>query len=81
MRLTTTPSMGDAIVQYDSSQHRVLTDLLGSYELLPGTVAYAGYGSLIEQRNFQNDAWITGAGRYQTSRRGLFLKASYLYRF
>ena len=31
-----------AIVQYDSSQHRVLTDLLASWELLPGTVAYAG---------------------------------------
>jgi hypothetical protein len=70
-----------AIAQFDSSRSQVLTDFLSSYELRPGTVFYAGYGSLIEQRDFRNDAWITGAGRYQTSRRGLFLKASYLYRF
>src|SRR4029079_9210530 len=70
-----------AIAQFDSSRSQVLTDFLSSYELRPGTVFYAGYVSLIEQRDFRNDAWITGAGRYQTSRRGLFLKASYLYRF
>lgn len=33
------------IAQYDSSARRVLTDLLGSYELVPGTVFHAGYGS------------------------------------
>jgi hypothetical protein len=70
-----------AIAQFDSSRSQVLTDFLSSYELRPGTVFFAGYGSLIEQRDFRNDAWTTGAGRYQTSRRGLFLKASYLYRF
>jgi hypothetical protein len=69
------------IVQFDSSQSQVLTDFLASYELRPGTVFFAGYGSLIEQRDYQNNAWITGAGRYETARRGLFLKASYLYRF
>jgi hypothetical protein len=70
-----------AIAQFDSSRSQVLTDFLSSYELRPGTVFYAGYGSLIEQRNFRNDAWEKGTGRYQTTRRGLFLKASYLYRF
>jgi hypothetical protein len=70
-----------AIAQFDSSRYQTLTDFLASYELHPGTVFYAGYGSLIEQREFRNDQWITGAGRYQTSRRGLFLKASYLRRF
>jgi hypothetical protein len=70
-----------AIAQFDSSRSQVLTDFLSSYELRPGTVFYAGYGSLIEQRDFRNDAWVTGTGRYQTTRRGLFLKASYLYRF
>jgi hypothetical protein len=69
------------IVQFDSSRSQVLTDFLGSYELRPGSVFYAGYGSLIEQRDFQNGAWTTGVGRYQTASRGLFLKASYLYRF
>ena len=70
-----------AIVQYDSQQRRVLTDFLGSYELRPGTVVYAGYGSLYEKRDYQNDDWVEGQGNYLTTRRGLFLKASYLYRF
>ena len=70
-----------AIAQYDSSQSRVLTDFLASYELRPGTVFFAGYGSLIEQRDFRDDRWVTGTGRYETTRRGIFLKASYLKRF
>jgi hypothetical protein len=70
-----------AIVQYDSSQHRVLTDFLGSYELLPGTVAYAGYGSLIERREWDGSGWTRGAGSYRTSERGFFFKASYIHRF
>jgi uncharacterized protein DUF5916/cellulose/xylan binding protein with CBM9 domain len=71
-----------AILQYDSSRYRVLTDFLSSYELRPGTVVYAGYGSLIEQRGFADGEWVPGAGReYETSQRGLFFKASYLHRF
>jgi hypothetical protein len=70
-----------AIVQYDSSRYLVLTDFLSSYEPRPGTVVYAGYGSLIEQRNFVGNEWVSGEGSYETSQRGLFFKASYLYRF
>jgi hypothetical protein len=70
-----------AIAQFDSSRYRVLTDLLSSYELRPGTVVYAGYGSLIERRDFLDGRWVTGAGDYHTSQRGLFFKASYLHRF
>ena len=69
------------IVQYDSSRYRVLTDFLSSYELRPGTVIYGGYGTLYEQRDYQNGEWISGAGPYAASNRGLFFKASYLYRF
>jgi hypothetical protein len=70
-----------SIIQFDSSQHRVLTDSLASYEPHPGTVMYAGYGSLIEQRGFVDGAWQPGIGSYRTTNRGLFLKASYLWRF
>jgi hypothetical protein len=70
-----------AIVQYDSSRYQVLTDFLASYELRPGTVVYAGYGSLIEQRGFRDGQWIPGEGAYAASQRGLFFKASYLHRF
>jgi hypothetical protein len=75
-----------AIAQFDDSKHQVLTDFLSSYELRPGTVFYIGYGSLIEQRAYQTDPtglplWQNGIGSYQTVRRGLFVKASYLLRF
>jgi hypothetical protein len=70
-----------AILQYDSSRSRVLTDFLSSYELRPGTVVFAGYGSLIERRTFENGEWIANRGEYETSQRGLFFKASYLHRF
>ena len=69
------------IAQYDSSRHRVLTDLLASWELLPGTVAYAGYGSLIEKREWDGQEWTPGLGEYRTSQRGLFFKAAYVHRF
>ncbi|MGH9371603.1 MAG: DUF5916 domain-containing protein [Vicinamibacterales bacterium] len=70
-----------SIVQFDSSRHRVLTDFLSSYELRPGTVVHAGYGSLIEQREYANGEWTLGLGDYRTSQRGFFFKASYLHRF
>jgi len=71
-----------AIVQYDSSKHTVLTDFLASWELRPGTVAYAGYGSLIERRGWDGAAWNEDVpGTYHTSQRGFFFKASYIHRF
>lgn len=69
------------IVQWDSSRKRILTDLLGSFELLPGTVAYLGYGSLIEERQWDGARLLEGPGNYLTTRRGLFFKASYIHRF
>ena len=69
------------IAQFDSSRYRVLGDFLASYEPRPGTVVYAGYGSLVEQREFIDGQWAPGAGAYSASRRGLFFKTSYLHRF
>jgi Domain of unknown function (DUF5916)/Carbohydrate family 9 binding domain-like len=63
--------------QFDSSQHRLLTDFLAMYEVVPGTVFHAGYGSLYEK-----DPAPSGVvSHYMTIRRGLFFKASYLHRF
>jgi len=62
-----------AIEQFDSSQHLLLTDLLAMYELVPGTVFYAGYGSQYERP--------AGGNGYLTTNRGIFFKASYLHRF
>jgi len=69
------------IVQYDSSRQRVLTDLLASWELVPGTVAYAGYGSLIERQEWDGTGWTPLVGPYRTTQRSLFFKASYVHRF
>ena len=69
------------IAQYDSSKNRVLADFLGSYELVPGTVAYAGYGALFERRSWDGQELLRGAGDYLNTQRGLFFKVSYLYRF
>lgn len=71
-----------ALIQYDSSCRRILTDFLGAYELVPGTVFYAGYGSLIERRGWDDvrQQWSDQGGRYRTTRRGLFFKLSYLVR-
>jgi hypothetical protein len=69
------------IAQFDSSQRRILTDFLGSYELRPGTVVYAGYGALFEQRELRDGRWIARQGQYLGTARGLFFKASYLHRF
>jgi hypothetical protein len=68
------------LAQFDSSAKRVLTDLLASYELVPGTVFHAGYGSIFEKRGFGTDASAV-APEYQAVNRGLFFKASYLRRF
>ena len=75
------------LAQYDSSQDRVLTDFLGSYEFVPGTVVHAGYGSLYE-KGFGSVEPVPGGAapeqsrtRYLMINRGLFLKASYLRRF
>jgi hypothetical protein len=70
-----------AIVRFDSYEKQVLTDFLASYTLVPGTAVYAGYGSLIEQRDWRDGRWIPGAGDYMTTRRSLFFKTSYLWRF
>jgi hypothetical protein len=69
------------ILRYDSARRRVLTDLLGSFEPVPGTVAYVGYGSLLEQRGWDGSGWLPGEGDYRTTRRGLFFKASWAKRF
>lgn len=74
-----------AIVQYDSSQEIVLTDLLASFTLIPGTVLHIGYGSLHNELEWDknNKEWLSGselAEWYQT-RQSFFFKASYLVRF
>ena len=62
-----------AILQYDSSRRRVLGDFLASYELVPGTVVHAGYGSLWER--LEVDPYRPRRGR-SSSRRHIWRDSS-----
>jgi hypothetical protein len=71
-----------AILQYDSYQHKLLTDLLASCTIIPGTVLHIGYGALFEKRDWQNNKWINnGLGDMFNMKRSFFFKGSYLWRF
>ena len=65
-----------AVTQFDSSRRRLLGDFLASYELSPGTVVHAGYGSL-----FGRTLDEVELDRYTATARALFFKASYLLHF
>jgi hypothetical protein len=70
-----------AILQYNSFQKKLLTDLLASFTFIPGTVLHVGYGGLHERRSWQNNSWIYDQGNLTNTRRSFFFKASYLWRF
>lgn len=67
------------IVEYNSFRRQLVTDLLGSFTYIPGTVLHAGYGSLYERTRWDGFEYVRGEG-FREARRGLFLKASYLWR-
>jgi hypothetical protein len=60
------------VTQFDSARKRLLADGLASYELSPGTVVHAGYGSLFGNETLEG---------YRATARAFFFKASYLARF
>lgn len=68
------------VVEYNSFRKELLTDFLASFTYIPGTVIQLGYGSL-----YDKVAWVDGefrdADRFLEMKRGLFFKASYLWRF
>lgn len=70
-----------AIERYDSSQKRLMMDYLASFELVPGTVAHAGYGALFEREDLNSKQHASEYTSYLNTQRGFFFKLSYLYRF
>jgi hypothetical protein len=70
-----------AIERYDSSRKNILMDFLISYEPVPGTVAYAGYGSLLSRQDWTGSEFTSGNAEFQNMQRSLFFKLSYLFRF
>ncbi len=70
------------ILRYDSLEEKLLTDFLASFTLIPGTVVHLGYGSLYlkNQWNDHTNQWVPGQGDLLQMKRGIFFKASYLWR-
>jgi len=69
-----------AALRYNDYEKRLLTDLLASFTLIPGTVLHLGYGSLYENKIWQNNQWVTGTGDLLNTKNSLFFKISYLWR-
>ena len=67
------------VVEYNSFRRELLTDLLASFTYIPGTVIQLGYGSIYDKVD-----WVDGeyreSNRFLEMKRGLFFKASYLWR-
>lgn len=70
-----------AIVEYNAFRRQLLTDLLASFTYIPGTVVFLGYGSLHRRMAWDGDERVyRDADRWLPFQRGLFFKASYLWR-
>jgi Domain of unknown function (DUF5916) len=70
------------IVEYNDFYKRMTLDGLVSFTYIPGTVVFLGYGSALEQVEW--DEGLPGfveSGRFRQMKRGFFLKISYNYRF
>jgi hypothetical protein len=67
------------ILEYNSFRRELMTDFLGSFTYVPGTVLHAGYGSLYQQTRWDGFADVRDRSLREV-RRGLFLKGSYLWR-
>jgi hypothetical protein len=67
------------ILRYDSSQDIILTDLLASFTLIPGTVAHIGYGSLHNDLEWSDGRWNRNSefSEFYQMRQSIFFKASY----
>jgi len=67
------------IVEYNGYHKKLLTDALLSFNYIPGTVFYLGYGNLFNQLDLNEDQPFRPDEPYDMTR-GLFLKLSYLFR-
>ena len=67
------------ISESNSGEESIATDLLASFSYFPGSVLFLGYGVNLAETT--DSAVAKVFNRYQETRRGIFFKASYNYRF
>lgn len=68
------------ILEYNDYRERLFADFLASFTYIPGTVIHLGYGSMFERTEWDG-ANYRYADNFLETKRGLFFKASYLWRF
>lgn len=69
------------IGEYNDYRDELLTDLLASFTYIPGTVVHLGYGSLHDRLRWDDQALQYAADdSFHELKRGVFVKASYLWR-
>jgi hypothetical protein len=68
------------VVEYNFYRKRLTADALVSFTYIPGTVCYMGYGSAFERQEWNGGEYVT-SDRFFETKRGLFFKISYLWRF
>jgi len=68
-----------AIAEYNGYRRQLVTDFLASYTYIPGTVIYLGYGALAKKQEWENGMYRP-SDHFLDLQRGLFFKASYLWR-
>lgn len=72
-----------ALVQLDTYTKKIVTDLLASFTLIPGTVMHIGYGSMHDKLGWVNGYWqrdIPGS-QYEPTRQSFFCKVGYRWQF
>jgi hypothetical protein len=69
-----------AIVEYNFYYKRMTVDTLASFTYIPGTVIYVGYGSAFEHIRW-NGSDYEDSDRMIETKRGVFFKVSYLWRW
>ena len=67
------------ILEFNGYRKSLLTDFLISFNYIPGTVCYLGYGSLYEQTG-ESQPFFSREVKPLEMQRGFFVKLSYLFR-
>lgn len=68
------------ITQYNSQSEQLAPNFLASFTYIPGTVVHLGYGSVYERKEWDGNDYIQ-SDNFLEMNRGLFFKASYLFRY
>lgn len=65
--------------RYDDYNEKLVTDFLASYTIRPGTVAHLGYGTLYENKMWEEDPGFYGKSTLINTKKAIYFKISYLW--